>query len=269
MSSQPLQASEAALETISKYFPIALVDTVFFGALFNALEALGFKSDNSIAIVNTCRDELARPLSNSFDKTYGNSFNLSGIAGILTAGTLGFNAAISHSPVSEDGKEKYVFFGSTHVAVDEKGVEGLVLREGRAKPSHACGAIVAIKQEIDSNIQQDGVVHDDNVEYGILKKKLFAKNLGANPTIFELTKATCEIITSDIEDHISKTVDPKKSDYVVITGVQIHAGRLGGSWIPDAVIDYIAPLTSYVVIGGERHELKTDGKSYFPEKTAA
>ncbi|KAJ7542757.1 hypothetical protein O6H91_09G010300 [Diphasiastrum complanatum] len=256
MSSQPLQASEAALETISKYFPIALVDTVFFGALFNALEALGFKSDNSIAIVNTCRDELARPLSNSFDKTYGNSFNLSGIAGILTAGTLGFNAAISHSPVSEDGKEKYVFFGSTHVAVDEKGVEGLVLREGRAKPSHACGAIVAIKQEIDSNIQQDGVVHDDN-------------NLGANPTIFELTKATCEIITSDIEDHISKTVDPKKSDYVVITGVQIHAGRLGGSWIPDAVIDYIAPLTSYVVIGGERHELKTDGKSYFPEKTAA
>lgn len=48
-------------------------------------------------------------------------------------------------------------------------------------------------------------------------------------------------ITNTIEDHIGKTVDPAKSDYAVIVGVQIHAGVKAGLWTPESVIDYFAP----------------------------
>jgi hypothetical protein len=50
-----------------------------------------------------------------------------------------------------------------------------------------------------------------------------------------------QAITNTLEDHIAKTVDPTKSDYAVIVGVQIHAGVKSGVWTPDSFLDYFAP----------------------------
>jgi hypothetical protein len=253
------QASPQALETISKYFDDALVQDTFFEAAHDTLQKLGFKRDNTFVLVNTCRDELARPISHFFDKHYGHTFNLSGISGVVTAGTLGFVAATSHAPANPDGRDKYVFIGATHTAVDQNGTEGPVVREGQKKVSNACGAIEVLLGEIRSGVHQDGTIRDDNVEYDTLKKQIFSKNPPAIPTNFQLTKITAQAITNTLEDHISKTVNPAKADYAVIVGVQIHAGVKAGLWTPESVIDYFAPVTSYVVIKGKKQELKVHG----------
>lgn len=253
------QASPQALETISKYFDGTLVQDTFLGAAYDTLQQLGFKRDNTFVLVNTCRDELARPISHFFDQRYGHTFNLSGISGVITAGTLGFIAATSHAPSNPDGRDKYVFIGATHAAVDHNGAEGPIVREGQKNVGNACGAIEALLGEIHSGAEQDGTIRDDNVEYDTLKKKIFAGNPPAHPTNFQLTKITAQAITNTLEDHISKTVDPSKADYAVIVGVQIHAGAKAGLWTPDSVIDYFAPVTSYVVINGKKQELKVHG----------
>lgn len=104
-----------------------------------------------------------------------------------------------------------VFIGATHTAVDHNGnpwltyhllgtdlsieycygcevmeemgvhagTEGQVVREGQKKVSNACGAIEAILGEIRSNVQQNGTIRDDNVEYDTLKKQIFSEVSGS------------------------------------------------------------------------------------------
>ena len=60
---------------------------------------------------------------------------------------------------------------------------------------------------------------------------------GDIPSLLELTKITRKVIQEDLEHAIEKVVDTTKSDYAVLTGIQIHA--------PDA--NYIWPADSYVV----------------------
>ena len=56
------------------------------------------------------------------------------------------------------------------------------------------------------------------------------------------------MIQEDFELAIGKIVDVSKSDYTVLTGIQIHA--------PDA--NYIWPADSYVMIDGKKQELKIE-----------
>ena len=53
---------------------------------------------NCIALVNTCRDEVCRPLATFIDEEFGLSFNLSGLGGLINSGKTGFGAGMSHSP---------------------------------------------------------------------------------------------------------------------------------------------------------------------------
>jgi hypothetical protein len=58
-------------------------------------------------------------------------------------------------------------------------------------------------------------------------------------------------IFDDMEYLISHTVDPKKADYVVVSGVQIHSW---GQSFDDATpnLEFVAPSTVYCVVAGER-----------------
>jgi hypothetical protein len=58
-------------------------------------------------------------------------------------------------------------------------------------------------------------------------------------------------IMDDLEHLIAKTVDPKRADYAVISGVQIHSwGRSFDDETPN--LEFIAPATVYCVVAGER-----------------
>eukprot|EP00246_Nothoceros_aenigmaticus_P012475 TRINITY_DN38_c1_g1_i1.p1 TRINITY_DN38_c1_g1~~TRINITY_DN38_c1_g1_i1.p1 ORF type:complete len:436 (-),score=29.92 TRINITY_DN38_c1_g1_i1:435-1742(-) len=272
-----LPVSEAAKKKLASDFPITVVDNEFVSGVGSALASLGFTKQNSIALVDTCRDEIARPLVSLIEELYGHSFTTTGLGGLITCGKVGLTAGIGHSPAAKDprtgrAKEKYVLFAFPHVGIDEKGTEGKVVREGRSGISTACGALAAVRSEIlAGTTPPTGPLPDDDIEYGLLKGKLFsriAENGGAKPSLslIDLTKVTEQVIREDLEDLISKVVDPAKADYAVITGVQIHTGCTAHTgWTPDHVVDYIAPCTMYAVVNGRKYALKTDGHVFYSE----
>ncbi|CAI7841908.1 unnamed protein product, partial [Closterium sp. NIES-53] len=91
-------AAPAALATMAVTFPNAMQEDTFIHALALELANLGFKRDNCIALVNTCRDEVCRPIVKLIDREFGLSFNIAGLGGLVNCGTTGFKAAMSHSP---------------------------------------------------------------------------------------------------------------------------------------------------------------------------
>jgi len=260
------QAAPAALVSIATHFPGAIQDELFVREISAELKRFGFSQQNSIAIVNTCRDEVCRPLANYIDEQLGMSFNLSGLGGLINSGKTGFKAAMSHSPEfvrRSDGKpyERYIFFAFPHISIGESGEVGSILRRGRGKPSSACGALIAIKNDATKGAAADNVDPDD-AEYGLLKKKILStavcKNCGpAGPSLTDVTKAALEVITEDLERLISLTVDPATADYAVITGVQIHSGNQipGEPFSLERTVDYVAPGAMYAVVEGKRYAM--------------
>ncbi|CAI5497715.1 unnamed protein product [Closterium sp. Naga37s-1] len=260
------RAAAPALATMAATFPNAMQEETFMHAVAEELRNLGFRRDNCIALVNTCRDEVCRPIVNLIDREFGLSFNIAGLGGLVICGKTGFKAAMSHSPefpCEKDGKprERYIFFGFPHVSIGESGEVGSLLRRGRGKPSSACGALIAIK----GDIKAGGPVVDDadNAEYVELKRKIIARVKPSGPdgpSLVQVTKAALQAITDDLEHLISLTVDPATADYAVITGVQIHSGAQvpGEPFRIERTCDYIAPNAMYAVIRGEKHILHTE-----------
>ena len=67
-----------------------------------------------------------------------------------------------------------VFFGFTHIGVDESGRIGHMRRAGQAKISHACGALDFLTGLFKES-KEVGDPMPDNVEAFELKKKIIAK----------------------------------------------------------------------------------------------
>ncbi|CAI7930844.1 unnamed protein product [Closterium sp. NIES-54] len=272
------QAALPALATMAEFFPTARQEDDFMHAVALELNKLGFRRDNGIALVNTCRDEVCRPIVNLIDKEFGLSFNVSGLGGLVNCGKTGFKAAMSHSPeflCDVDGtiKERYIFFAFPHVSVGESGEVGSLLRRGRGKPSSACGALIAIKNDI--NAGSGPSPDDDDAEYQLLKTKVMEKvqrkKEGELLSLVQVTKAALQAINDDLEKLISLTVDPATADYAVITGVQIHSGNQiqGEPFRTERTCDYIAPHQMYAVVRGKRYDLQLDSSAETPEVAAS
>jgi len=252
-------------KVVNQHFATAMGIDDFIHRLEIALYAYGFNGDNSIAMVNLCRDEITVSLKNKIDQCFGSSFNTNGLGGVLTCGVTGVAAGLSHAPVSKgSGKERYVFFSFPHISVDARGNVGAISRPGRPGDSCACGALnkalIDIKAEgVDANCKVPGVHEPLDPEFTILKQRLARRlrydGMGdgdvAGMDLVGLTKVAEKTITDDLNYLISKTVDPQKADYAVITGTQIH------SWGPafddeSPNLEFIAPATAYVVVNGTK-----------------
>ncbi|PRW45249.1 low-CO2 inducible [Chlorella sorokiniana] len=252
-------------KVVQDHFPMALGVDDFLHRMEIALFAYGFNGDNSIAMVNMCRDEVTNTLKHKFDGIFGSAFNTNGLGGVLTCGVSGVAAGLSHAPISRSsGKERYVFFSMPHISIDAKGRVGAISRPGRPGVGCACGALA--KALVD--IQRDGLtsnckipgVHDArDPEYTILKQRL-ARRLryeGADDdkvralSLVDMTVVAERTITDDLEYLISQTVDPSKADYAVVTGVQIH--NWGAKFDDNSPnLEYVAPTSVYVVVNGEK-----------------
>ncbi|CAI5491516.1 unnamed protein product [Closterium sp. Naga37s-1] len=243
------KAATTALAAMAATFPRAMQEEAFMKAVSQELSKLGFKRDNCIALVSTCRDEVCRPVVSLVDQEFGLSFNIAGLGGVLNCGSTGFKAAMSHSPefrCETDGtvKERYIFFAFPHVSIGESGEVGSLLRRGRGKPSSACGALIAIQNDINAGKATVSDPYDE--EYVLLKKKVKSLILRRGASEYSLVEVTCAAlaaINDDLEKLISLTVDPATADYAVITGVQIHSGNQipGEPFRIERTCDYIAP----------------------------
>jgi hypothetical protein len=99
-------------------------------------------------MTNLCRDEVTTVLKAEIESVFGSSFNTNGLGGVLTCGVTGMGAGLSHSPVSPEGRERYVFFAFPHCAVDETGELGAISRPNRPGKSCACGAMAAVSARV-------------------------------------------------------------------------------------------------------------------------
>lgn len=254
---------EARTKAVTQHFGNAIGQEDFMARVEVGLAAHGFNGHNSIAMSNFCRDEITASLKDKVEAVFGNSFNTNGLGGVLTCGTIGMNAGLSHAPQAQGtGKERYVFFAFPHIAIDSTGELGAISRPGRPGVSCACGAMAGalnlFKTESPEKYHtQPGDQHDPmNPEFSILVHRL-ARRLTSddmpNMDLADITKV-CEMVCSDdLEQLISEVVDTDKADYAVITGVQIH------SWATDYFdhepnLEFVAPALSYVVVDG----VKTD-----------
>jgi hypothetical protein len=230
---------EAALST---HFPEALSQAKFITRSYEALQPYAFRAKNAIAFVSVCRDELTLPLVEDIERTWGEAFLFSSLAGMVFLGKTGFQAAQQHAP-NEDGVERSVYFALPHIALDAEGAVGVYHRPGREKPSHACGALLSFQRELASRSLRLGLDPDD-LEQSLLKQHLFRKlKYGDIPDLITLTKIAHEVILEELERMIHLTIDPVRSHYAVFTGIQIHGpeGR-----------NFIWPGATYAVRHGER-----------------
>ncbi|GJP46762.1 hypothetical protein CLOM_g6004 [Closterium sp. NIES-68] len=260
------KAAKTALAAMAATFPRAMQEEAFMKAVSQELSKMGFKKDNCIALVSTCRDEVCRPVVSLVDREFGLSFNIAGLGGVLNCGATGFKAAMSHSPefpCETDGtvKERYIFFAFPHVSIGESGDVGSLLRRGRGKPSSACGALIAIQGDINAGKATVSDPYDE--EYVLLKKKvksLILRRGAGEYSLVEVTRAALAAINDDLEKLISLTVDPATADYGVVTGVQIHSGNQipGEPFRIERTCDYIAPDMMYAVVRGQRYDLQLE-----------
>ncbi|GIL77001.1 hypothetical protein Vretimale_3273 [Volvox reticuliferus] len=245
---------------IIRHFPSAMGVDDFMGRVEVALAGFGFTGDNTIAMTNLCRDEVTQVLKDKIEAIFGSSFNTNGLGGVLTCGVTGMKAGLSHSPVCNGGRERYVFFAFPHIAINSEGEMGALSRPGRPKQSCACGALLAILNAfkldgVEKSCKVPGVHDPLDPELTILQQRL-ARRVRYEKLDVKvldlpgLTQVAERTITDDLEYLIEKAVDPATADYAVITGVQIHNWGKELSEGGDASIEFVAPAKAYTVVNG-------------------
>lgn len=238
--------SKAFIEALKKHFPTAIPETVFVGQSYEKLYEHGFDEANSIACVSVCRDELSHPLVGKICSAWGESFNFSSLAGMLTMGRTGFGAALAHAP-DEWGRPRYCFYGLPHIGIDSEGNVGKCGRPGMNASSGACGALSAFVAAVKGG-QRSFDLDMNDVEQSLLSQALM-KRLKADevPDLVRVTRLAQELILEALEALIADAIDPSKADYAVFTGLQVH-GTKGR--------DFVVPGTSYAVWNGERTDIE-------------
>lgn len=215
---------------LKKYFDVVYTEIEFVKRTYSALKKHGFTGENSIAAVCICRDEISQSLLSIIKHMWGEAFNLSSLGGMFIAGRTALMAAMHHSPIVE-GKERYVFYALSHIAIDAEGHLGLCKRAGREDDSIACGALNAFQKELSAGYLNLSIDETD-LEQSFLKRRLLREiPYGHVPDLLELTKITQKVVQKDIEYALNTIVDRRKSDYAVISGIQIHGPERNYVWI--------------------------------------
>ena len=109
------------------------------------------------------------------------------------------------------------------------GTVGRVARSHQESESSACGALVALQQEIVSGSELPDLDPDD-LEQGLLRRRLaFLWSRGPDLTVLEVTMAARDAIRQDVL-RLHPALDPDgRSDVLLTTGVLVHAGD--GDWV--------------------------------------
>jgi hypothetical protein len=226
-----------------RFFPTVRTEADYVTATTRSLNGLGFRSENTIAIVDVCRDEISQSIRRLIREQWGEAFNLGSLAGMFFAGRTALQAAMHHAP-RQDGRERYVFFTLPHIAIDGEGRLGVCERPGVGE-SNACGALNAFLKELRQGRLNVGLDEND-LEQSLLRMRLVREiPYGQIPDLLALTRIVHRVALADLEGAVRPLVDPAHCDYAVLSGIQIHG--------PDG--NYVCPSPSYAMVRGERQEI--------------
>ena len=213
------------VQKLEDKFPHVVPENMLIGHMSAVLGKHGFTPATAINMVSTCRDEICHSFTATLAKVWDKpSFDISSLAGMVFCGSTGFKAAMAHAPVGPDGKERYVFWVASHMALSGANEAGEVWRPGRDKPSHACGALLAVLKAIQTGKLHLQLQHDD-VEMSLIKQEVLDYvEYGHVPDLTELTYAVHECILDRVQKTADSAVNLKDCEYVIISGIQVHTG---------------------------------------------
>jgi hypothetical protein len=230
---------------LNELFPGAMQHEEAAVAIKHTLRKHGFTAAGSIALVAQCRDEITKPFHTAIDHTWNGSFNIGALAGTVICGTTGFNAALHHAPQDEDGKERYVVFCGPHIAIDENGEVGKVIRRGRKNASSACGALIAFQKELCTG-HLDVTDKPLDVEYAYLRRNVLPLlHFGEPaPSLATLTHHAHNATVESVRKILAE-VGHDKSMHAVVSGVLIHGPNFSHFFWPGIleVVDDKGALT--------------------------
>ena len=209
------------------------------------------QTSKQMGMAAICRDEITESCLERVVNYWGKTFNCSSLAGFVTIGKTGLGAATAHAPIDAvDGKRRFVFVAMPHIAVSRHGIIGRCQREGIAQESNACGALDAIRGEL-QNGQVKIRLDMEDVEQSLVRQRILADlTYGDKPSLEGITKLAGDIITNDVDKLLMDNLDVSVYEYVVLTGIQIHG--------PDDV-DWVCPNKFWHVSDkyeGKRKELE-------------
>ena len=144
---------------------------------------------------------------------------------------------MAHSPQVE-GKERYVFWVGPHIAFGTAGNIGQLYRPGRETISSACGALIALNGQI-SGGKLNMELNPLDTEMSLLRQSVLSKlSYGQQPNLVGITYAAHDCIVEQVKQTAKVAASPENSEYVIISGVQIH-GALGNNfWWPGSITHY-------------------------------
>ena len=232
-------------DIVRSHFPGAYEEDAFVKrSALTLLQDHGFTADNTLACVGVCRDELCRPLTSRIRDMWGETFDLSGLAGMPWLGRSGYSALRQHAPIVRD-RLRYIFFIFTHIGIGPAGELGLCERPGRPGLIPTCGLLSLILEEL-RNGKESIPFDTEDVERCLVRERLKREpGVDENIGLIELTKIAHRASLTDLENLASTVFNPETDDSAILSGVQIHG--------PDGTL--VWPGSSSVVIRGRRSEI--------------
>jgi hypothetical protein len=199
----------------------------------------GCTPDSSMNMVAQCRDEICRPFTQALDASWGTDhFAIGSLAGMVFCGKTAFGAGMAHSPIV-GGKERYVFWVGPHVAYGTGGEIGEIYRPGREKISGACGALCALKGQIDSGAPMDISHNPEDSEMSLVRQAVLSKlPYGSQPNLIGLTYTAHDCIKEQTEFTAAAAANPSTSEYIIISGIQVNGALNENYWWPGSITHY-------------------------------
>lgn len=215
--------------TLARDFPSAIPANQFVHSTQDSLQAYGVHRGSALALIATCRDELAFALTAELQRAWGPAFDMAGLAGLFTLGRTGIAAARGHAPLV-NGRRTFVLFGLTHVGVDDAGTIGNCERPGVPGVSRTCGALMALHDELaggDAHTSDYPYLDKYDPEQSRLRERIAPRIPDPRHTdLLTITRIARDLIDLDTDAVIKVLRDDEvPADVAVFTGIHIHGPR--------------------------------------------
>ena len=213
---------------VRQFFPDALPVPEFVERLTRVADGLGTHPGNALPAIGVCRDELCFSFCDSLEHVWGSAFQLGSLAGMAFLGRTGLSAAAHHAPLGHSSR-RYLAVALTHLGIGDDGTLGVIRRPGQGIDSPACGALIALRNEIAAG-EPEPEISPDDLEQGLLRTRLrHLRPLGKELDIMTTTLAARDAIRDDVLG-IGTSLDLEDPAKVILaTGVLLHTTV--GDWV--------------------------------------